>query len=193
MSRTVLASNSPRRQALLEQIGLDFLVQKSSVHEDFSIDLSPVDFAEFYAGKKAENVAEKYPDDLVIGADTIVVLGDRILGKPGSRDESRAMLTMLSGKTHTVITGVSLIHRSICYVDTFHEKTDVTFNILSEEEINDYIDTCRPFDKAGSYGIQDRFSVHVKKIDGCFYNVVGFPLARFYQSYGKYLDIAGKR
>jgi len=186
----ILASNSPRRQELLNQIGFKFQVNASSIHEDFSIDIPPDKFAEHYAFKKADDVSRSYPDQLVIGADTIVVLDNKILGKPKDAIESKSMLTDLSGNTHTVITGVSLINRELKYFDIFHVKTDVTFKTISEMEIDFYINNYHPFDKAGSYGIQDWFSVHVKEIKGCFYNVVGFPLSRFYQSYKKYSQIA---
>lgn len=177
----ILASGSPRRQSLLRQIGLQFDIQPSSVHEDFSLKLSPPEFARHYARKKARDVAEINRDKLVIGADTIVVIDNQILGKPDGEAESRIMLNSLSGKTHTVMTGVSLQWMDRSLDETFHEETRVTFHTLDDEEIDHYIHHYRPFDKAGSYGIQDWFSVLVKKVDGCFYNVVGFPLASFYQ------------
>jgi septum formation protein len=176
----ILASNSPRRKSLLELIDLPFKVIASSVHEDFNIDLKPIEFAKHYANLKALDVAKKYPNSLVIGADTIVVLDDEIIGKPINEDDSKAMLRKLSGKTHTVITGISLVWQEKNIEDTFFEKTKVTFQNLTDEQIQFYIDNYRPFDKAGSYGIQDWFAVCVKKIDGCFYNVMGFPLSKFY-------------
>ncbi len=181
----ILASNSPRRQQLLSQIGLVFEVIPGNVNEDFSIDLSPRNFAEHYATKKAKDVAKHYPDHLVIGADTIVVLNGQILGKPADESESYTMLSSLSGETHTVVTGVSLqwISKNIDII--FSENTLVTFNSLSSQEIHYYIDNYHPLDKAGSYGIQDWFAVCVNNIDGCFYNVMGFPLSAFYQQYKK--------
>lgn len=190
--KIILASGSPRRKALLKQIDLDFQVAVSKVHEDFTIDLSPSEFAEYYAREKASDIANRFPEDLVVGADTIVVLDGKILGKPENARESYAMLKSLSGRTHTVITGVSLLNRGFDYTDTFHELTDVTFNQLSQPDIEHYINTYEPFDKAGSYGIQDWFSIHVRKIEGCFYNVVGFPLSRFYNALKKYANTTGE-
>ena len=120
---------------------------------------------------------------MVIGADTIVIINDKILGKPKSYKESFAMLKSLSGKTHQVLTGVSLIHLDLGIDFTFNEATDVSFCFLTDEEINKYIDKYKPYDKAGSYGIQDGFSVYVEKISGCFYNVMGFPISRFHKFY----------
>ena len=179
----VLASGSPRRKQLLEQIDLEFEVVPSQINEDFSINLSPTDFVEHYAQEKAKDVAKSYPDKWVIGADTIVVLGSHILGKPKDGNDSFHMLKQLSGNTHQVITGVSIQNINQDISDSFHELTNVTFNSLSDNVINYYIETYKPFDKAGSYGIQDWFSVCVNRIDGCFYNVMGFPLSSFYSHF----------
>ncbi len=181
----ILASTSPRRQQLLTQIGLDFTIIPSSVHEDFSIDLSPDNFVKHYAELKALDVAKNNPKHLVIGADTIVVHKGNILGKPADEDESFTMLSALSRETHTVITGVSIQCPEKNIHITFTEKTYVTFRELLNEEIHYYIQHYKPLDKAGSYGIQDWFAVCVEKIDGCFYNVMGFPLSSFYQQYKK--------
>lgn len=184
----ILASNSPRRKSLLKLIDLPFKVISSSVHENFNIDLRPIDFAQHYAQLKALDVANRNPDSLVIGADTIVVLDDEIIGKPIDVKDSKAMLRKLSGRTHTVITGVSLVWRERNIEDTFHEKTKVTFQKLTDEQIQYYVDNYHPLDKAGSYGIQDWFAVCVKKIDGCFYNVMGMPLSKFYQHFTKIIN-----
>ncbi len=183
----ILASASPRRKQLLDMIDIDFEVIPSSVHEDFNIDLKHEDFVQHYAKEKSLDIAKKYPDHFVIGADTIVVLDNKILGKPKDETESFKMLKSLSGRTHTVYTGVSLNHINEKISDTFFEQTDVTFNKLSDSVISYYIDTYKPLDKAGSYGIQDWFSVNVNRIDGCFYNVMGFPLAAFFSHYKKYI------
>ena len=179
----VLASGSPRRKQLLEQIDLEFEVVPSQINEDFSINLSPTDFVEHYAQEKAKDVAKSYPDKWVIGADTIVVLGSHILGKPKDGNDSFHMLKQLSGNTHQVITGVSIQNINQDISNSFHELTNVTFNSLSDNVINYYIENYKPFDKAGSYGIQDWFSVCVNRIDGCFYNVMGFPLSSFYSHF----------
>ncbi len=179
----ILASASPRRKQLLAQIDFSFEVVPSQVDEDFSIRLNPPDFVEHYAKAKALDVAQDYPDQFVVGADTVVVFDGNILGKPKDREDSFRMLSNLSGNTHSVYTGVSIQCLSKKINDTFHCKTNVTFNTLSDHDITYYIDTYKPFDKAGSYGIQDWFSVCVHGIDGCFYNVMGFPLSQFYQHF----------
>lgn len=187
----VLASGSPRRKQLLEQIDLEFLVIPSQVHEDFDLDLSPEKFVEHYAKEKAKDIAKAHPDKWIIGADTIVVFNAEILGKPKDREDSFRMLKMLSGNTHQVFTGVSIQQSKMQVSDTFHEYTNVTFNTLDNMVISYYIDTYKPFDKAGSYGIQDWFSVCVNHIDGCFYNVMGFPLSMFYSRFSALLKSNG--
>ena len=183
----ILASESPRRQALLNQIGMDFTVIISGIDEDISIDLPPNQLAEHFAREKAHAVALNYPNQLVIGADTIVVFDGQIFGKPKDHEESFNMLSTLSGNTHQVITGVTLKLLDMNIDETFHEATNVTFNTLSDMDITHYIDTYNPFDKAGSYGIQDGFSVHVDKINGCYYNVMGLPVSKFYSYYSNIL------
>ncbi len=184
----ILASSSPRREELLRQIDLDFEVFPSSVHEDFKLKLNPVEFAQHYARLKAEDVAQSFPKSLIIGADTIVVLNDEIIGKPLDEDHAKSMLEKLSDKTHSVVTGVALVLQEDNILDIFSEKTAVTFQKLTDEQIDYYITNYQPLDKAGSYGIQDWFAVNVKKIDGCFYNVMGFPLSKFYSHFNKILE-----
>ena len=179
----VLASSSPRRKAILSQIDLDFTIEPSEINEDFSIELLPKAFCEYWARQKANDIAKSHPGKLIIGADTIVIINDKILGKPKSYKESFAMLKSLSGKTHQVLTGVSLIHLDLGIDFTFNESTDVSFCFLTNDEIKCYIDKYKPYDKAGSYGIQDGFSVYAEKINGCFYNVMGFPISRFHKFY----------
>ena len=181
--KIILASASPRRKTILSQVDLDFTIKPSNINEDFSIELLPKAFCEHWAREKANNIAKSHPDKLIIGADTIVKINDKILGKPKNYKESFAMLKSLSGKTHQVLTGVSLIHLDLGIDFTFNESTDVSFCFLTDEEISIYIDKYKPYDKAGSYGIQDGFSVYVEKINGCFYNVMGFPISRFYKFY----------
>ncbi|MEE8341549.1 MAG: Maf family protein [Candidatus Neomarinimicrobiota bacterium] len=179
----ILASNSPRRKELLELIDLPFKAISSSVHEDFNIDLKPIEFVKHYAKLKALDIAKDFQDHLVIGADTVVVLNDEIIGKPIDENNSKSILGKLSGKTHTVITGVALVWLEKNVTDIFNEITNVTFRRLTDEQIQYYIDNYHPFDKAGSYGIQDWFAVCVKRIDGCFYNVMGMPLSNFYKHF----------
>ena len=183
----ILASNSPRRKQLLEMIGINFDVQPSSVYEDFNLDLSPEDFVQHYAREKSLDIAHKNHDHFVIGADTVVVYNQKILGKPKNIDDSFNMLKSLSGQTHSVYTGVSINKIDEGISETFFEQTHVIFNKLTDEDISYYIETYKPLDKAGSYGIQDWFAVCVNRIEGCFYNVMGFPLAAFYSHYKKYI------
>ncbi len=185
MGTIILASASPRRKKLLQQINLPFEVQKSSVEETFDASLTAEEIVQQLALRKSEDVAPHFSDALVIGADTIVVFGDEILEKPSGRDEAYDMLSYLSGNTHQVYTGVAL-----CKVDssnnitdtlTFVESTDVTFGNLNPEDIKAYVASGSPMDKAGGYGIQDDYgAIFVKQINGDFYNVVGFPLHAFY-------------
>jgi len=179
--KIILASNSPRRKQLLEQIDLNFEVITSQIDEDLSLDLEPNIFVEHYANLKAENVANRYKNHWVIGADTVVVYNKKIFGKPKDNDESYVMLKTLSGNTHEVFTGVSIHHLKRGIINTFHERTEVKFKTLSNEYISYYIDTYGALDKAGSYGIQDWFATCVQSINGCFYNVMGLPLAKFYE------------
>ena len=179
----VLASASPRRKAILSQVDLNFKIEPSKINENSSIELLPKAFCQYWAREKANDVAKSHSDKLIIGADTIVIIDDEILGKPKSYKESFAMLKSLSGKTHQVLTGVSLIHLDLGIDFTFNDSTDVSFCYITDEEIDKYIDKYKPYDKAGSYGIQDGFSVYVEKINGCFYNVMGFPISRFHKFY----------
>lgn len=179
--RFILASQSPRRIRLLKQIGLEPEVIPSSIDEVFDASLSPDQNARRLALAKAEDVGISISSGIVVGADTIVVLADALLGKPADRSEAMAMLRQLSGKEHTVITAFALLdlpgRRSRCESET----TRVTFRHLPDEEIERYVAGGSPMDKAGAYGIQDDYgAVFVSRIEGCFYNVVGFPLSKFY-------------
>jgi septum formation protein len=191
MMRTVkpiiLASRSPRRIHLLHQIGLSFTVQESGVDEHISDGIAPEEVVRRLSLEKASRVAERLHDGIVIGADTIVVLDGKILGKPSSKGEAISMLSKLGGKTHTVFTGFAMIDvAKKSYVD--YEKTEVTFRRLSIEEIECYVESGSPMDKAGAYGIQDDYgAVFVERINGCFYTVVGFPLSKFYTSWNMFL------
>ena len=183
----ILASSSPRRKKILEQIKFEFSVVSSNINEDFNIDLPPEAFTEHWAREKAKDIAKDHPQSIVIGADTVVILEGKILGKPKDDKSSEKMLYSLSGKTHEVITGVSLININSKLDFTFNERTYVSINTLSDEDIYNYIKSYNPYDKAGSYGIQDGFSVHIEKIKGCYYNVMGFPVSKFYYHYNSIL------
>lgn len=178
--RLILASSSPRRAQLLKLIGLEFEVVASQLNEDEEIYTIPEVHVLELAQKKALKVAETIDDGVVVGADTIVVLEGEILGKPASAREAHKMLRQLSGKTHTVYTGFALVERPSGNMLSDYERTQVTFRELTEEEIARYVNTESPLDKAGAYGIQDQSAVFVTRVHGCFYNVMGFPLAKFY-------------
>ncbi|HEX9652136.1 MAG TPA: Maf family protein [bacterium] len=190
--RLILASGSPRRSQLLKLIGLDFEVIDSKVNErDEEYTIPEVHVLEL-AQKKAQKVAENITDGIIIGADTIVVLDNEILGKPDSATAAQKMLRQLSGQTHRVYTGFALIERPSGTILSDYEQTQVTFREIADDEIAHYVATESPLDKAGAYGIQDQSAVFVSRIDGCFYNVMGFPLAKFYwrlQSFLKSNDL----
>lgn len=180
----ILASQSPRRAHLLKQIGLSFQVLPSSVPEDVDPLESSEETVTRLAFLKANEVASKFDRGIVIGSDTIVVIDDTVLGKPDTPEHAAAMLHQLSGRTHTVFTGFALVDVASkkSYID--HEKTEVTFRPLSASEIDGYVRTGSPMDKAGSYGIQDDFgAVFVERIAGDYYTVVGFPLSKFYTAF----------
>ncbi|NUN70571.1 MAG: septum formation inhibitor Maf [Bacteroidetes bacterium] len=180
----ILASQSPRRAQLFRQIGLTFSVQPSSVPEEIDPAASPEANVMRLAALKAEQVAAGIPKGIVVGSDTIVVIDGEVLGKPSDAADAARMLARLSGRTHTVYTGFAVVDAGTKknYIDW--ERTDVTFRRLSAEEIDGYIATGSPMDKAGSYGIQDDFgAVFVERIAGDYYTVVGFPLAKFYVAF----------
>ena len=185
----ILASNSPRRKKLLEQIDLIFDVIPINIHETTDLDLPPSLFVEHYAYEKAHHVANSNENKWVIGADTVVVFDKKIFGKPKNKSESYEMLNSLSGNIHKVYTGVSIQNNKKGIVSNFHEKTEVEFNTLTNSDISYYIDRYKPFDKSGSYGIQDGFSIHIKRINGCYYNVMGLPLAKFYDNFSRLINL----
>ncbi|MBL8005516.1 MAG: septum formation protein Maf [Candidatus Kapabacteria bacterium] len=175
----ILASTSPRRKLLLQNFGVHFSVVPSGFDElSVTTSMNPKDYAEHLSYEKANEVLQRMEEDcIVIGADTIVVMNSMILNKPTSYDEAVSMLQTLSNKTHTVITGVSILTKG--HSHTFSEETFVTFYPLSDEDIIGYVRTGSTLDKAGGYGIQDDYgSTFIKKIEGCYTNVVGLPLGR---------------
>lgn len=180
----ILASASPRRKELLSRIGIDFTVIPSDAKEIIT-KTKPCEIVEELALLKANAVFETHADHdtMVIGSDTIVVYKDEILGKPEDADDAKDMLSMLSDRTHQVYTGVALITMidGVKNVKTFYECTDVTFYPISREDIETYVESGDPLDKAGSYGIQGPFSIHIKEIRGDYNNVVGLPIGRLYQ------------
>ena len=179
----VLASASPRRQELLRNAGIAFEVQPAHVPEDPLPEESAKECAERLAREKSLAVARWRPNDAVLGADTVVVIGNQILGKPVDAADAIRMLRLLSGRTHRVITGVCLVVDGQCSVAS--ETTSVTMSEISEKEIAGYVATGEPMDKAGAYAIQGIGGRYVTQIEGCYFNVVGLPLARLCKLLGQ--------
>ena len=175
----ILASNSPRRQDLLKSLGLEFEVFVRDVVEYIPEDVHPRAVAVMVSENKAKAYDDVAAKNLVITADTIVALDDKIMGKPQSVQEAYKMLKRLSGRTQTVLTGVNLFHEG--RFKSFSEETYVTFRRLNDSEINYYIEKYEPFDKAGSYGIQEWMGmIAVTRIEGDYFNVMGLPTAKLY-------------
>ena len=190
MKKIILASASPRRQELLDQMGLDHKIMVSDVDESGFNDLEPSKLVEALASLKAkavaDNLSEEEKDTLIIGADTIVLLEGQILGKPLNEQDAEKMLGMLSGKVHMVYTGVSIVDTMDGSQETFYQTSKIYMKQMSKEEIKEYVLTKEPLDKAGSYGIQGRGGVFVKKIEGDYFTVMGLPIARLYDALKKY-------
>lgn len=174
--KVILASASPRRQELLKRIYEDFIVYPADIDETIPDEIGPEFAPVFLAAQKADAVAERFPKDLIISADTIVLLDGEVLGKPKDEDDAFFTLKKLSGKTHKVITGccISIGSEATC----FAEESLVTFFPLTDSEIIQYVKSGEAMGKAGSYGIQDTGALFVEKIDGDFYNIVGLPIAK---------------
>jgi len=188
----VLASSSPRRKKLLEMLGLDFKVINPNIDEDniakeiydFSLKVTEI------AKSKAIRVAEMIDyEAIILAADTIVVHDGNILTKPEDEYQARVMLKKLSNRTHIVFTGIALLHKPSLKFKTCFRRTEVSFRQIYDDEIEAYIKSGSPFDKAGAYGIQDDFgAVFVKSVNGCYYNVVGLPIEAFYSSLRKFIN-----
>lgn len=178
--RIILASKSPRRREILSGLGIDFEVVTKDTDESSDI-VDPIMLVKELAYRKGMAVKDqiKDSDSLIISADTVVSVDNKILGKPTSEQDAAKMLKALSGKTHQVISGVTLIHNDRIITD--YEITDVTFSDLSDNVIKNYISTLEPMDKAGAYAIQGLASMLIKGINGCYFNVVGFPVFKFAQ------------
>ena len=178
-----LASKSPRRRKLLKQINLKFKSFSVDINEVIRNKEKPHHNVQRLASEKMDKAKEFVDEGIIITADTIVVLEGKIIGKPKNKADAKKMLKKLSGKVHTVYTGYSIFNTQKRNSITDYEKTLVEFRKLAEYEIDEYIKTGSPMDKAGAYGIQDDFgAVFIKKITGCYYNVVGLPLTKVYQS-----------
>lgn len=179
-TKIILASGSPRRHFLMKEAGFTFTVEKPEADESFPTELPAIQVARYLAAKKAEKFrTEIHADQIVITADTVVILNNTIINKPADRNEAIRMLTLLSGKTHIVMTGVCILsaEKEISFDDT----TEVTFKELTPEEITYYVDTNKPYDKAGAYGAQDFIGmIAIEKINGSYFNVMGLPIHKVY-------------
>lgn len=187
----ILASGSPRRKELLIAAGFTFDVVPSNAQEIIPQGIHPEDAAAYLSELKSLEVFQKNLNSLVIGADTLVLIEDKILAKPANDAEAFEMINSLSGKTHLVITGVTVLAPGFSH--TFSDQTKVTFSALSEEEIRWYIAQYRPFDKAGAYGIQEWIGlIGISRIEGDYFNVVGLPVNRLWNTIKLYLEHYGK-
>jgi septum formation protein len=178
--KIILASKSPRRQELLRLMDIEFRIVLKDVDESYPADLKPEDIAVYIAEKKAKAFDEAVTDEIVLTADTIVCINDQILGKPGNAAHAIEMLQLLSGNMHRVITGVCLFYKHKYY--SFYDVSEVFFSKLTDEEITAYVNKYQPFDKAGSYGIQERIGlIGIERINGSYTNVVGLPTEKLYR------------
>mgnify|MGYP002548774208 FL=1 len=183
--KLILASASPRRQQLMKDAGFTFEVRLKNVEEKYPQELHLENVPEYLSKVKASAFREELKaDEVLITADTVVYIHDRILGKPADRKEAISMLQKLSGNRHLVVTGVSVTTRTEQL--SFSSRTDVFFKHLSNEEIEFYVDTYKPFDKAGAYGIQEWIGyIGIERIEGSFYNVMGLPIQKLYETLRK--------
>jgi len=182
----ILASTSPRRKELLQQIGVKFEIVPSQASEDIEKELLPREAVRILAERKANTIASARPEALVLAADTVISLDGEILGKPGSHKKAKEMLARLSGRTHQVVSGVAMVCLLRNIHDVFDVTTDVTFGILSGDLIEKYVKTGEPLDKAGAYAIQGGGSILVQSIKGSYSNIVGFPIFEIAEALSKY-------
>lgn len=176
MKQIILASKSPRRKEIFEKTGLSFIVEESHYEEEMSLPLSPTSLAEHLSQEKAKAVAKKHSNAIIIAADTFVVLDDTILGKPHTAEKAKEMLRMLNGRRNIVITGVTIFDTETKQMDSFVDHANVYIKHLTESEIEHYVQSGEPLDKAGAYAIQGLGAMFIKKIEGDFYGVMGLPL-----------------
>lgn len=183
----ILASNSPRRKWLLAEAGYKFTVLVKSIEETWPKNLVAAEIPLFLAQKKATCFEEESQQAVIITADTIVWLDNQILNKPIDRNEAVTFLQRLSGVTHTVFSGVTLLYQSLYH--SFVEKTEVVFDTISPEDIDFYVDNYKPYDKAGAYGIQEWIGLNaVREIHGDYFNIMGFPVCRFRKELKQFLS-----
>lgn len=162
-------------------IGVNFKVESSNIHEEINQKIKQNQIPINLSKAKAEKISHKYPDKIIIGADTVVVFSKKIFGKPKDKSESKKMLKALSGNCHEVITGVTIMNENLGIIKTFSETTKVFVQKIPIEQIEFYVNNYNTLDKAGSYGIQEWFSVWIKKINGCYYNVMGLPVSKLFR------------
>ncbi len=184
--KIILASASPRRREILKMTGLKFSVDAGDYEEDMDLALEPRQLARFLSTEKARAVAVKYADALVIAADTFIVFKGSLLGKPHTREEARRMLDLLNGRAHSVITGFTIIDTRTGKKLSRSVETRVYFRKLTEEEIEAYIKTGEPLDKAGAYAIQGIGALIVRKLEGDYFNVMGLPLSSLAEALKKF-------
>jgi len=178
--KVILASKSPRRQELLRQMDIDFRIVLKEVDESYPENLSPEEVAVYIAEKKARAYDDLVTDEAVLTADTIVCIDDLILGKPNDAAHAVEMLSRLSGRVHKVITGVCIVYKG--EYNLFHDVSEVFFRTLTNEEISNYVENYKPYDKAGAYGIQEWVGITaIQRIEGSYTNVVGLPTEKVYQ------------
>ena len=180
--KIILASTSPRRHGLAQEMGLEFDVVASSYEEDMTQNLPPKELAMTLSYGKAKDVAKRFREGIVIGIDTFVVFDGKKLGKPKNKEDAFVMLKSFSGKWQEVYSGVAIIDRKTGNEARDCEVTRVKFRELSDDEIQKYIATGEPMDKAGAYGIQGLSSIFIERVDGCYFNVVGFPIYNVYKN-----------
>ena len=186
----ILASRSPRRKQILENMGLIFSVEVPEVeNEESYITIDTIEESvQKLAHAKALSIAARLPSSLILGSDTVVVIDKQVIGKPVNREDAKLMLQHLSGKMHTVYSGVALFCEELPFSKTVAACTDVLFRCVSEWEIDDYLDHDEYADKAGAYAIQGRAMTFIEKINGCFYNVMGLPVSKTIELYNAYIE-----
>ena len=180
--KIILASQSPRRAEILRMIGVSFKVEPSNIHEEINQKIKQNEIPINLSKAKAEKISRKYPDKIIIGADTVVVFNKKIFGKPKDKNESKKMLKALSGNSHKVITGVTIMNGKLGAIKTFSETTKVFVQKIPTKQIEFYVNNYNTLDKAGSYGIQEWIGlIGIKKISGSFYNIMGLPTVKVYK------------
>ena len=187
VNNLILASSSPRRKELLSLLKIPFDIIVSDIDESINLENDLDKEIENLSYKKAYAVFKDHQDSIVIGSDTIVILNNKVLGKPKDKEEAKEMLRSLQDNTHTVLTAVTIISKD--KYDTFSIKADVTFNHMDEEEIEEYVNTNEPLDKAGSYAIQGDGAKYIKQVNGDYYAVIGLPISEVYNRLKNYMPM----